>query len=120
MQPYFPEAFDRLCWILDTDGQYDASIAAGREAVRLNPKNGNAHDNIADDYLHKKDYDAVVRESQEALAINSGDPCGHENLGEAYIAQGRKADAHAEWQQVLQMDQGRYADAARKMLAKYP
>lgn len=77
-------------------------------------------DNLADLYLHKRNYAGAAEESRTALGRNESDAVAHENLGEALIGQGNKAEAQTEWRQVLALDHGEIAQAAQKMLAKYP
>ncbi|MGI4789450.1 MAG: tetratricopeptide repeat protein [Janthinobacterium lividum] len=120
LNPFLVPAVGELCNMLDGDGRYAESLAMGRHAVQINPNDNDSMDTMADDYLHFKLWDRSIQMSQAALQVNANDAMAHENLGEAYIGQGKKAEAQAEWQQVLTMDHGIVAPAARRMLAKYP
>ena len=120
LNPFLMPAVPELCYMLDNQGRYTESLAMGRHAIQVDPSDGSSMDNMADDYLHLKLWDRSIQMSQAALQINSSDADAHENLGEAYIGQGRKADARAEWNQVLTLDHGAVAQAARGMLTKYP
>lgn len=120
LNPFLVPAAGELSGMLDDQGRYIESLAAGRHAVQINRNDNNSMDTMADDYLHLKNWDRSIQMSQAALQVDPQDSLAHENLGEAYIGQGRKADAHAEWNQVLAMDHDQMAQVARKMLAKYP
>ncbi len=63
--------------------------------------------------------EACARECREALRINPNDALAHENLGDALIEMGHKEEARAEWQRVLELDNGQIAQEAREMLAKH-
>ena len=116
----FPEAYLRLCWLLAERGRAPEAIAAGKEAVRLEPKSATAHDALAcaDSTGHQTE--ACIRECRAALRLSPVDAPAHELLAEALIQRGRRAEARAEWQRVLQLDHGVIAREARRLLAKYP
>ena len=116
----FPEAYLRLCWSLAERGRAAEAIAAGKEAVRLEPKYAPAHDALAyaDSTGHQTE--ACIRECRAALRLSPVDAPAHELLAEALIQRGRRAEARAEWQRVLQLDHGVIAREARRLLAKYP
>jgi tetratricopeptide (TPR) repeat protein len=120
LNPFFLDAFNRLCYLLDTQGHYVESLAAGRHAVEISQGNATTMDNMADDYLRLNDWPHSIQMSEAALQADANDALAHENLGEAYIGQGKTADAHDEWNKVLTLDHGALAQTAREMLAKHP
>ena len=128
MDFYSMDAWLALPGALDQCGQYDASLRAGRETDHLlaEQEQMNAetepplHDTMADDCLHKKAWAKSLIESQVSLKYNTNDACAHENLAEAYIGQGRKADAHAEWQRAIALGDPVITPVARKLLAAHP
>lgn len=128
LSPYDLEAYRDLVLALDEDKQYDRGIAVSLAAkvygeAAKDPSTeylNTMSDNLADLYLRKRNYAGAAEESQAALGRDDNDVVAHENLGEALIGQGHKAEAQAEWRRVLELDHGDMAQAARKMLAKYP
>jgi len=128
MDYYALDARASFTGVLDESGEYDASLAAGRETDRLLTEQEEAnsetepplHDTMSDDYLHKKDWDRSIAESNASLGYNANDACAHENLAEAYIGQGRKEEAHAEWAKTIALGDPSITPVARKLLAANP
>lgn len=120
LRPSLVQANQQLCILLDQQGRYDASIAAGVQALRYAPTDNITMDNIADDYLHKRAWTTSIRASEAALRVNPQDGLAHLNLGEAYNGAGDRVKARAEWQQTLALDSGEFAKDARANLTKYP
>lgn len=116
----FPEAYLRLCWVLAERGRGAEAIAAGKEVVLWEPKYAPAHDALAHAYSVGHQTEACIRECRVALRLSPDDAPAHELLAEALIERGRRAEARAEWQRVLQLDHGVIAREARRLLAKYP
>ena len=113
-------SYQALCYLYDEQGNYAQAIAAGERALKYYPSDSETLDNTADCYLHLHDYKASLTFSQEALDANANDPCAHMNMGEGYIRQGEKAKAREEWNKVLAIDHGQFAQSAQKELSKYP
>ncbi len=64
-------------------------LAAAREALRLNPNNDLAHDNLGVALGSKGDWDGAIAEYREALRLNPNNDTAHNNLG---VALGNKGD----------------------------
>ena len=128
LSPYDLNAYQDLGNALDNDKQYDKGVQVclaekfyGQAAQ--DPPTEFLNDMsalLSDLYLHKHNYAGAADESRLAIGRNDNDAVAHENLGEALIGQGHKAEAQAEWRHVLALDHGDVAQAAQKMLAKYP
>ena len=106
--------------LLDEQGHYAESVMAGFRVLKLLPDNQDTMITMADDYLHLKKWSLSIQMSQRALELNPNDAISHANLGEAYIGLGRKAEARAEWNKVVTMNDPAMQTVARQMLAKYP
>lgn len=110
-----------LAYALNTAGQTDAAIAAGLDAIRLDPRSdGSVYATVADASLHKHDWDTALRMSESALSINAQDSVAHENMAEAYLGKGDLPHARAEWQAVLTLGDPRMTALAQEYLRKYP
>ncbi len=120
LSPYYERAREQLIWACDQDKQYQTGIDSAVEALGIFPANAAIRDTLADLYLNTKDYDASIAQSQESLKRDPQDALAHEILGEAFIAQGRKAEARAEWETALTLGNAEASRAARENLAKNP
>lgn len=120
LNPYLMPTLTQFPHLLDEQGRYAESGAAAQRALKLLPNDQDTLVTLADDYLHLKQWNLSIQMSQRALEINPNDAISHANLGEAYLATGRKAEARAEWNKVLTMNDPAMQTVARQMLAKYP
>jgi len=79
-------------------GQKEEAMSCFLEALRINPHDDEAHNNLGDVYKAQGKLDEAVREYQEALRIDPDDSTAHHNLAEAYQAQGNWDEATREHQ----------------------
>ena len=82
--PYASSAY-----LLMQQKKWDDSVSAGREALRLNPSNDTAHNNLSVALEHKGDWDGAITEAREALRLNPNNELAHHSLG---VALGKKGD----------------------------
>ena len=72
-------------------GRYSESIAAAREALRLNPKSAEAYNNIAAAYNSMGKWDDGIRAAQEAVRLRPGFQLARNNLAWAQSEKQRAA-----------------------------
>ena len=82
-------------------GQEEEAVSCFLEALRMNPDDEEAHNNLGDVYKAQGKLDEAIREYQEALRIDPDRDTAHRHLAEAYQAQGKLDEAVREHQSVL-------------------
>ena len=84
-------------------GQKQEAISSFLEALRMNPDDCEAHNNLGDAHKAQGKLDEAIREYQEALKIAPDQSVAHSNLAKAYQAQGKSDEALREHQCVLRL-----------------
>lgn len=79
--------------------RYPQAIVALKEALRLDPKNEDAHWTLAAVYEHQGNLAGAVAERRAIVQLNPNDARAHLNLGNAYAAQKQAAPAIAAYDQ---------------------
>src|SRR5262249_22119562 len=79
--------------VLHAKQEYDAAIAAFREALRLDPKYAKAHYNLGNVLRDKKDYGAAIAAYKEAIRLDPDYAEATCNLGHVFRDQGRFEEA---------------------------
>ena len=105
----FYRRFDRA-WDLAEKGQPDAAIGEWKEALKLDPGDAKAHNNLGIALIRERRFDEAVTELQRALEINPEYGEAHNNLGVALQQKGRVDEAVAHFQKAIELDAG-YAHA---------
>src|SRR5260370_20002264 len=77
-----------------------------REALRINPNSGSAHNNLAAVYFKQKKYADVLSEMRKAAEVQPNDPFRHAKLGEFLEATGDHAAAAAEYRSAIVLAPG--------------
>jgi Flp pilus assembly protein TadD len=75
-----------------------------REALRLNPKNEDAHVNLGLALANKGDPDGMIAEEREALRLNPNNDLAHAYLGIALEAKGDRQGALEECRAAYMLD----------------
>ena len=110
-------------------GRLDESIAAGKRAAKLTPKDMDAHYNLGLAFADKGEWDAAIRAYHRALKLNPGHGLSWNNLGAALEKQGNLTGAEAAYAKAVALnpahheaqnnlgaiysEQGRLEDACR-------
>lgn len=84
------------------EGWAEAMIQA-QEAVRIDPRDAPAHNNLGLSYQRAERYEDAVREQREAVRLDPNLASAHSNLGISLAALGRKDEAVAHYQQSLKI-----------------
>ena len=64
--------------------RYDEAIAPLKEAIRLNPDDAYAHNNLGITYAELKRYDEALVSYKEVIRINPDDAEAHNGLGASF------------------------------------
>ncbi len=78
-------------------GQFPQAIDAFKQAVRLQPNNAEAHNNLGNAYYKAARYAEAVEAYKAAIAIKHDYAEAHFSLGVAYLTQGNRSAAKAEY-----------------------
>jgi Flp pilus assembly protein TadD len=105
----FYRRFDRA-WDFAEKGQPDAAIAEWKEALKLDPGDAKAHNNLGIALIRKQRFAEAVTELQRAVEINPEYGEAHNNLGVALRQQGGIDEAIAHFQKAIELNAG-YAHA---------
>ena len=63
---------------------YDKAIECYENAIRLNPKDADAYNNMGNAYNNKQDYDKAIEYYEKAIELNPKDADAYYNMGNAY------------------------------------
>ena len=98
LSPDQPEVLNYLgySWI-DRGENYDKAFKMLRRAVDLRPQDGFIVDSLGWAFYKLKRYHEAVHELEKAVQLQPADPLINEHLGDAYWRDGRKIEAHFQW-----------------------
>jgi Tfp pilus assembly protein PilF len=85
-------------------GDYDQTIAALTDAIRLNPNYVAAYVNRGIVYTIKEDYDRAITDHNEAIRLNPNNSEAYNNRGYAYAMKEDYDRAQADWEKALEFD----------------
>ncbi len=89
------------------------------EALRLNPGNALAANNVGYTYAKMERYDEAIRWFEKTLQLDPRRAIAHANLGDAYLSLGRADDARREFEKYLELQPtAKYASTVREKLQK--
>lgn len=94
--------FGRSQW---KEGKFPQAIVALNEAMRLDPKNVDAHYALSGVYEDQNNLAGVLAERQAIARLEPADAWAHYSLGDAYAAMKQMAPAVAAYDKVLEMAQ---------------
>jgi tetratricopeptide (TPR) repeat protein len=95
-------------------GMIDEATALFERALRLNPRDSDAHNNLGAAYLHKNRTDRAIEEFEAALKIQPANAEAHNNLGTAYLRKGRADLASTQYNEALRLKPD-YKDARENL-----
>jgi tetratricopeptide (TPR) repeat protein len=81
----------------------DLAINDLRQALKNNPKDAHAYDNLGDIWYTRRDYDKAVVEYNNAIRVDPTFIGAYYNRGRAFEAMGNLRSARADYQAVLDM-----------------
>lgn len=87
------KACNNLGIIYKNAGLYDTAIPIFREAIKIDPKNANAHYNLGNIYLHNGNMEAAEVEHKLATLLDPKHPRAYGSLGAVYELKGMQDDA---------------------------
>jgi len=83
---------------------YGAAKRSYDQALKVNPKYAEAHNNLGTLAYERKDYRGAIREYNRALLLNPNAATTYSNLGTAYFARKRYEEASKAYQHAIQLD----------------
>lgn len=120
LHPYMPEVSRLLVSVYHQQKKWDLAIAAAKQLLTFQPDDVNTHLDLSYSYGMSRRFEEAARHCRVALRLEPNNALAHENLGDSLIELGKKAEARAEWEKVLQLQrEGPVADEARANLAKH-
>ena len=100
---------------------YDRAIADYNEAIRINPKNAIANNNLGLAYFNKDDYDQAIESYSEAIKISPNYANAYDNRADTYAARGDFDRAIADYSEAIRVNPNRavyLTDRGNAYLAK--
>ena len=104
------ECYNLLGFIALTRDDRISATAAFRKATELDPRYGNAWDNLAAQYLFGKNYDGALEAAKKATEMLPQFPKAWNNLGSALRGKQQYAESETAYKRATQLDPN-YADA---------
>ncbi|HEY2746720.1 MAG TPA: tetratricopeptide repeat protein [Polyangia bacterium] len=110
IDPNNAECYNLLGFIALTHDDRISATAAFKKATELDPRYGNAWDNLAAQYLFGKNYDGALEAAQKATQLLPQFPKAWNNLGSAHRGKLQYAESETAYKRATQLDPN-YADA---------
>lgn len=102
MYPDYPEAYNGLAWVYHRMGRYEESIAAARQAIRIDPHLLLAYANLAGVQLYQQgDVNAGLATCQQALLVDPHNAWSWNCVGWALFGKGDWAQAQAAFEKAV-------------------
>lgn len=102
IHPQYPVAYSNLAWVYSRMGRYDESIAAAREAIRIDPRLMIAYVNLAAVQLYQQSDVQAARETcQRMLQVDPRNAFAEDCIGWAYFGKGDWAQAQAAFEKAV-------------------
>ena len=95
-------------------GQYSAAIVQYQKALKINPYNAEAHNNLGVALAGRGQIDDAIAHYQKALELNPEYAEVHNNFGSIQAGRGHIDDAIAHFQKALEINPD-YADAHKNL-----
>jgi protein O-mannosyl-transferase len=96
--------YNNLGVALFAKGRIDEAIECHKKAIRLDPKNAEAHYNLGNILLSQDKFGEAIGEYEKALSINPKYIKAHINLAVALMEESRPQEAADEYRKVLQLE----------------
>lgn len=100
--PEYPLAYSNLSWVYNRMGRQEESIAAAKEAIRLDPRLLIAYANLAGVQLYQQgDVSAALQTCRQALKVDPHYAWGYDCVGWALLGKGDWARAQAAFEKAV-------------------
>ena len=111
-------SYSMLCFFYSNEKEYEKSINACKQAIKLNPTNDNAYNNMGNTYNSKEEYDKAITAYQKAIKINpkSG---AYFNLGLIYELKEEYSNAIEVYKKSIEIDPKRNKSYIRMGIMYY-
>jgi len=104
IDPNNAECYNLLGFIALTHDDRISATAAFKKATELDPRYGNAWDNLAAQYLYGKNYDGALEAAKKATELLPQFAKAWNNLGSAYRGKQQYAEAENAYKRATQLD----------------
>jgi tetratricopeptide (TPR) repeat protein/DNA-binding winged helix-turn-helix (wHTH) protein len=102
MYPEYPEAYNSLAWVYHRMGRYEESIAAAKQAIRIDPHFLIAYANLAGVQLYEQgDVNSGLETCQQALRVDPRNAWSYDCVGWALFGKGDWARAQAAFEKAV-------------------
>jgi len=103
--PGYPMAYSDLSWVYNRMGRYEESIAAAKEAIRLDPRLLIAYANLAGVQLYQQgDVKSALETCQRAVQVDPHYAWGYDCVGWALLGKGDWAQAQSAFEKAVQFN----------------
>jgi eukaryotic-like serine/threonine-protein kinase len=100
--PAYPMAYSNLSWVYNRMRRSEESVAAAKEAIRLDPRLLIAYANLAGVQLYQQaDVESALETCQRALQVDPHYAWGHDCVGWALLGKGDWAEAQAAFEKAV-------------------
>jgi len=100
--PEYPVAYSNLSWVYNRMGRYEESIAAAKEAIRIDPRLLIAYANLAGVQLYQQgDVKSALETCQKALQVDPHNAWAHDCVGWALFGKGDWAGAQSAFEKAV-------------------
>lgn len=100
--PDYPDAYNSLAWVYHRIGRYEESIAASRQAIRIDPHFLMAYANLAGVQLYEQsDVKSGLETCQQALTIDPHSAWSYDCVGWASLGKSDWAQAQAAFEKAV-------------------
>jgi tetratricopeptide (TPR) repeat protein len=119
LNPKYPSGHHWYALLLTVQGRFPEAYEEADRAYRLDPGSPIINNLVAMNRFFARDFDGAIEAFRKAFEINPAFPVSHGFLGDLYVAQGRYAEADAEYDKGLSTlaERGRgvmYAQTGRR------
>ncbi len=103
LNPKFQEIHYLYSFYLLTKGQFDAGIAAAKQATELDPLSLRVIQHLGNSYYLARRYGEAVSQYRQAIELDANNPALHESLGDALDQEGMQEEAIAAWRKAMEL-----------------
>ncbi len=104
LNPNLALAYDQYGWTFATQGRFDEALANEKKALELDPLNPLLNTDFAWFYYLARRYDEAITQIRSTLELNPNNAFAHNVAGWCSMAKGNTAEARAEFQKAMTLD----------------
>jgi tetratricopeptide (TPR) repeat protein len=104
MLAYYPlevEAYQRLCWLLISQKQFDEALLTVKQGLTIDPESKDLYNGLGTIYYHQNQYQEAIAAYQRYVDLAPADPNALDSLGTCLQTLGRYDEAIAAFQRAL-------------------